>query len=51
MEEITVARKAAAYKIHMDIMAAGEVAAEALSTFCKLLKQMRDEKHYEALEY
>jgi hypothetical protein len=51
MVEITLARKTAAYKIHMDIMAAGEVAAESFSTFCRLLKQMRDDKLYEALEY
>lgn len=51
MVEITMARKTAAYKIHMDIMAAGEVAAESFSTFCRLLKTMRDDKLYEALEY
>jgi DNA repair exonuclease SbcCD ATPase subunit len=51
MQEIQMARKTAAYKIHMDIMAAGEVSAEAFSTFCRLLKTMRDDKLYEALEY
>lgn len=51
MQEIQMSRKAAAYKIHMDIMAAGEVAAEAFSTFCRLLKTMRDDKLYLELEY
>lgn len=51
MVEIQMSRKAAAYKIHMDIMAAGEVAAEAFSTFCKLLKTMRDDKLWQELEY
>lgn len=51
MHEITMARKTAAYKVHMDIMAAGEVAAEAFSTFCRLLKTMRDDKLYQELEY
>jgi hypothetical protein len=51
MQEIQMARKTAAYKIHMDIMAAGEVAAEAFSTFCRLLKTMRDDKLYQELEY
>lgn len=51
MQELQMTRKAAAYKIHLDIMAAGEVAAEAFSTFCKLLKTMRDDKLYQELEY
>jgi chromosome segregation ATPase len=51
MQEIQMARKTAAYKIHMDIMAAGDVAAEAFSTFCRLLKTMRDDKLYQELEY
>lgn len=51
MQEIQMARKTAAYKIHMDIMAAGEVAAESFSTFCRLLKTMRDDKLYAELEY
>jgi len=51
MQEIQMARKTAAYKVHMDIMAAGEVAAESFSTFCRLLKTMRDDKLYTELEY
>ena len=51
MQEIQMTRKTAAYKIHMDIMAAGEVAAEAFSTFCRLLKTMRDDKLWQELEY
>lgn len=51
MQEIQMSRKTAAYKVHLDIMAAGEVAAEAFSTFCRLLKTMRDDKLYQELEY
>jgi chromosome segregation ATPase len=51
MQEIQMSRKVAAYKIHLDIMAAGEVAAEAFSTFCRLLKTMRDDKLWQELEY
>lgn len=51
MQEIQMSRKVAAYKIHLDIMAAGEVAAESYSTFCRLLKTMRDDKLWQELEY
>jgi hypothetical protein len=51
MQELQLTRKTAAYKIHMDILAAGEVAAESFSTFCRLLKTMRDDKLYQELEY
>jgi uncharacterized coiled-coil protein SlyX len=51
MNEVQVTRKKKAYKLHVEIMAAGEVAAEAFTSFCRMLKQMRDEKLYEELDY
>ncbi|MEG1550638.1 MAG: hypothetical protein RR355_00025 [Oscillospiraceae bacterium] len=40
-----------AIKLHAQIMASGELAANALYDVCKSLKQMRDEKLYEELGY
>lgn len=51
MQEILIPRKQEAYKIHHELMAAAEVAADAFITFCRLLKKMRDEKLYKELGY